>query len=90
MNRPPRRSLLMIAIWGTILPEVAHAYVDPGSVGFIVTTILGSLAAAGYVAREYLRRFKRRIFRGDQRARKGGASDVKTEAEGDDDTQPQR
>ena len=29
------------------------AYVDPGSAGFIVTTVLGVLAAGGYLARAY-------------------------------------
>ena len=30
------------------------AYVDPGSAGFIVTTVLGVLAAGGYIARASL------------------------------------
>ena len=39
------------------------AYVDPGSAGFIVTTVLGVLAAGGYIARVYLNRLKRWVFR---------------------------
>ncbi len=39
------------------------AYVDPGSAGFIITTVLGVLAAGGYLARVYLNRLKRWIFR---------------------------
>ena len=39
------------------------AYVDPGSAGFIVTTVLGVLAAGGYLARASLNRLKRWVFR---------------------------
>ena len=39
------------------------AYVDPGSAGFIVTTVLGVLAAGGYLARVYLNRLKQWVFR---------------------------
>ena len=38
------------------------AYVDPGSAGFIVTTVLGVLAAGGYIARTYLNRLKQWVF----------------------------
>ena len=38
-------------------------YVDPGSAGFIVTTVLGVLAAGGYIARVYLNRLRQWIFR---------------------------
>lgn len=33
----------------------AHAYVDPGSAGFVVTTVLGFLGACVYVARSWIR-----------------------------------
>lgn len=39
------------------------AYVDPGSAGFIITTVLGVLAAGGYLARAFLNRLKHWIFR---------------------------
>lgn len=39
------------------------AYVDPGSAGFIITTVLGVLAAGGYIARTYLNRLKQWVFR---------------------------
>ena len=39
------------------------AYVDPGSAGFIITTVLGVLAAGGYIARSYLNRLKHWVFR---------------------------
>ena len=39
------------------------AYVDPGSAGFIITTVLGVLAAGGYIARAYLNRLNQWIFR---------------------------
>ena len=38
------------------------AYVDPGSAGFIVTTVLGVLAAGGYITRVYLNRLKQWVF----------------------------
>ena len=43
------------------------AYVDPGSAGFIVTTVLGVLAAGGYLARVYLNRLKQWVFRRNNR-----------------------
>ena len=39
------------------------AYVDPGSAGFIITTVLGVLAAGGYITRSYLNRLKHWLFR---------------------------
>ena len=44
------------------------AYVDPGSAGFIVTTVLGVLAAGGYLARVYLNRLKQWVFRRNKKA----------------------
>lgn len=43
------------------------AYVDPGSAGFIITTVLGMLAAGGYLARVYLNRLKQWVFRRNKR-----------------------
>ena len=42
-------------IVSTVLtPGVAHAYIDPGSAGFVITTVLGAAAAAGYMIRGWL------------------------------------
>ncbi len=46
------------------------AYVDPGSAGFIVTTV-GVLAAGGYIARASLGRLKQWVFRRNKKAELG-------------------
>ncbi len=53
-----------LAVAIMLTPELAHAYVDPGIVGFLITTILGSIAAVGYLARAYIARMKRWLKRG--------------------------
>ena len=64
MNRLPRSRLPAALIGaGFLWPEAAHAYIDPGSTGFLVTTVLGFLAAVGYTLRAYLRRLKQWMFR---------------------------
>ena len=72
------------AIWPELAPvaptdavaggsqEVVLAYVDPGSAGFLITVVLGFLAAFGYTARSWLRRVRRLILRGTRSD--GGAS----------------
>ena len=64
MNNALRRGLLMTAV-GVVLaaPGVAHAYVDPGSAGFIIVTILSFLAAIGYVVRAFFSRLKEWLLR---------------------------
>ena len=47
------------------------AYVDPGSAGFIVTTVLGVLAAGGYIARASLGRLKQWVFRRNKKVELG-------------------
>ncbi len=47
------------------------AYVDPGSAGFIITTVLGVLAAGGYIARVYLDRLKQWVFRRNKKVELG-------------------
>ena len=47
------------------------AYVDPGSAGFIVTTVLGVLAAGGYLARASLNRLKQWVFRRNKKDQLG-------------------
>ena len=75
MNKLFRYGLLIIIVWGGLSPGIAHAYVDPGTAGFVITTILGLLAAIAYTARSFLYRLQRLIFR---RGRK--VSDVDAEA----------
>ena len=43
----------------TVIP----AYIDPGAAGFIIVSVLGFLAAIGYMARAYLSRIKQLVFR---------------------------
>ena len=50
------------------------AYVDPGSAGFIITTVLGVLAAGGYLARAYLNRLKQWVFRRNNRGERAEAA----------------
>lgn len=45
----------LLVVLGVVLsPYSAHAYVDPGSTGFIITTVLGAIAAAGYLIRGWI------------------------------------
>lgn len=44
-----------------LVPTGAEAYVDPGSGGLIVTTILGLIAAIGYTFRKTFYNLKRKI-----------------------------
>lgn len=64
MNRSLRYGLLVMAV-GAVLtaPRVAHAYIDPGSAGFIIVSMLSFLAAIGYVVRAYLSRLRERFLR---------------------------
>ena len=50
------------------------AYVDPGSAGFIITTVLGVLAAGGYLARASLNRLKQWVFRRNNRGERAEAA----------------
>ena len=60
--------------FSTVRMLLLLAYVDPGSAGFIVTTVLGVLAAGGYIARTYLNRLKQWVFRRNRRMRREGVS----------------
>lgn len=54
------RSMVAAVVVGFVLsPGLAHAYVDPGSVGFVITTVLGAIAAAGYLIRGWMASFGR-------------------------------
>lgn len=48
-------------IFALFFPNLAFAYVDPGSGSVIVTTILGLIAAVGYTFRKYYYKIKRMI-----------------------------
>lgn len=38
--------------------EIVAAYIDPGTAGFVITTVLGFIAAVGYTIRLYFHRLK--------------------------------
>ena len=64
MNNALRCGLLMTTVGAVLIaPRVAHAYVDPGSAGFIIVSILSFLAAIGYVVRAFFSRLKDRLLR---------------------------
>ena len=86
MSRPMRhrRDQLIAATAFVLMPTAAHAYVDPGAAGFIVTSVLGALAAGGYIVREYWGRLKRRVFRSRQGDGAGGDEADSTEARPED------
>ncbi len=44
-------------------PYILLAYIDPGSAGFVIVSVLGFLSAVGYMARDYIHRMKRLLFR---------------------------
>ena len=69
MSKPIRGHLSIAAAVFVSAPTAAHAYVDPGSAGFVITSVLGFLAAGGYIVRGYLSRLKHRVF---HRSIKGG------------------
>lgn len=58
-----KRKVWYWAIVLVLLPTSAHAYVDPGMTGFLVTSLLGAMAAVGYVVRQYLARIRLWITR---------------------------
>lgn len=74
MNKPLQINSLILAITACLIsPGTAHAhYIDPGSAGFIITTVLGFLAAVPYLARTYVLSLKH-FFRGGRTAEKGNS-----------------
>ena len=72
----PLHGAAVVLVGGAVLaPACAHAYIDPGSAGFVITTVLGAAAAAGYLIRGWLgtvaswfRRLGRRGAADDQSA----------------------
>lgn len=63
---------------------VLRAYIDPGVAGFVIVTVLGFISSIGYMAREYLRRVKRRLFGPSETTSDVGADD-EARADGSDD-----
>lgn len=70
MKRPIGCALVAFA--GLCLGETAmaangavpiFAYVDPGSAGFVIVSVLGFLAAAGYTIRMHFAKFRNRVRR---------------------------
>ena len=75
MNSALRCGVLVMAIGAILIaPSVAHAYVDPGSAGFIIVSILSFLAAIGYVVRAFFSRLKGRLLRWFKNLRNNASS----------------
>lgn len=55
--------------------EIYLAYIDPGSAGFIITTVLGFIAAVGYTIRLYYHRLKASFLFRNQKNEKDASSD---------------
>lgn len=63
MNKePPQSSRIAMILWTLsitlLMTTPAYAYVDPGSGGVIITTILGLIAAIGYTFRKFFYNIK--------------------------------
>ena len=71
---------LLVVVGAVLSPDPAHAYVDPGSAGFIITTVLGAIAAAGYVIRGWIGAIGR-WFRGLRRGSPNRCSSTPWDAE---------
>jgi len=65
MNNPIFAIVMLFSAF-LVYPEMAHAYVDPGSGSVIVTTILGLVAAIGYTIRKYFYRIRRFFKKSDK------------------------
>lgn len=50
-----------------VFHDIIRAYIDPGSAGFIITTVLGFIAAVGYTIRLYFHRLKGIFSSGNRR-----------------------
>ena len=83
MNRPTWRDLSIAAAF-VFVPTTAHAYVDPGSAGFVITSVLGFLAAGGYIVRAYWGRLKHWVLHSDRKAVANGDGSNSTDAPADD------
>ncbi len=70
---------------GTI--EVVLAYIDPGAAGFIIVSVLGFLAAAGYTVRASFSRLKALAFRGSQNDEADESLDVEEDLDNDAELQ---
>ena len=76
--RIPVSALVVSAV---LAPTYAHAYIDPGSAGFVITTVLGAIAAAGYVIRGWLGTAKNWLRRVGRRGDSGEHPSDKPTAE---------
>ena len=56
------RSLFAMAALFIAAPEAAHAYIDPGSGGAIISTIIGAIVAFGLLLKGYWYKIKRFVF----------------------------
>ena len=62
---------------------IIMAYVDPGSAGFIIVSVLGFLAAAGYTVRAYLGRLRGASFPRRPRCRERQSPDEGSDSDDD-------
>ena len=80
MSKPIRCDQLIVATAFVFVPTAAHAYVDPGSAGFIITSVPSALVTGGYIVRGYLGRLKCRILRTDRKTVAGDDGSDSTDA----------
>ena len=53
-----RTSLLVAAVAALIVPQAAHAYLDPASGSMILQAVIGGVAAAALALKYYWRRIQ--------------------------------
>ncbi len=58
MNRQFSGILILCIIWVLSVFSVAHAYIDPGTGGFIIQTLLAALFSFIFVLKSYWTRIK--------------------------------
>ena len=52
------KSILLIFIFILVRPNVAHAYIDPGTTSLIISAIVSAIAVTGYYFRLIIQKIK--------------------------------
>ena len=52
------KSILLIFIFILVTPNVAHAYIDPGTTSLIISAIVSAIAVTGYYFRLIIQKIK--------------------------------
>ena len=52
------KSILLIFIFILVMPNVAHAYIDPGTTSLIISAIVSAIAVTGYYFRLIIQKIK--------------------------------